>query len=156
MKKDRTEIYHFFSKITFYLELGILFRIRNRWQSGMSGRVGRVSLIFWKKSSWVGSGQVGLDQFVCCVLFRSLMEFDWIEGHLISSRVGSGRIRVGSDQFDFLKKLDQIKFRSERIRRISQIGLSSVTSTNIYRHFISIKYFKNVNFRLWLYHLGEI
>jgi hypothetical protein len=37
--------------------------------------------------------------------FRSLIDFDWIEGHLISDRIGSGRVRVRSDQIDFLKKL---------------------------------------------------
>jgi hypothetical protein len=31
-----------------------------------------------------------------------LIDFDWIKGHLISGRVGLGRVRVGSDQFDFL------------------------------------------------------
>jgi hypothetical protein len=38
--------------------------------------------------------------------FRSLIDFDWIKGHLISDR-------VGSDQFDFLKKLDHIGFGSD-------------------------------------------
>jgi hypothetical protein len=37
--------------------------------------------------------------------FSSLIDFDWIKGHLIS-----GRVR--SDQFDFLKKLGRIEFRS--------------------------------------------
>jgi hypothetical protein len=42
----------------------------------------------------------------------SLIDFDWIKDHLISGRVRSGRVRVGSDQFDFLKKLDRIGFGS--------------------------------------------
>jgi hypothetical protein len=37
--------------------------------------------------------------------FRSLIDFDWIKDHLISGRVGSG-------QFDFLKKLDRVGFGS--------------------------------------------
>jgi hypothetical protein len=49
-----------------------------------SGRVGSVS------------GRVGLIYMLC--FFRSLINFDWIEDHLIS-----GRVRVRSDQFDFLK-----------------------------------------------------
>jgi hypothetical protein len=40
--------------------------------------------------------------------FRSLIDFDWIKGHLISDRIGSGRVRIGLDQFDFLKKLDRV------------------------------------------------
>jgi hypothetical protein len=38
--------------------------------------------------------------------FRSLIDFDWIEGHLISGRVGFGS---GSSQFDFLKKSGRIR-----------------------------------------------
>jgi hypothetical protein len=45
--------------------------------------------------------------------FRSLIDFDWIKGHLISDRVGSGRVRIGSDQFDFLKKIDRFRFGSD-------------------------------------------
>jgi hypothetical protein len=44
--------------------------------------------------------------------FRSLIDFDWIKSHLISGRVGSRRVRVGSGQFDFLKKLDRVGFGS--------------------------------------------
>jgi hypothetical protein len=44
--------------------------------------------------------------------FRSLIDFDWIKDHLISDRVGSDRVRIGSDQFDFLKKMDQVEFGS--------------------------------------------
>jgi hypothetical protein len=33
--------------------------------------------------------------------FRSLIDFDWIDGHLISSRVGSGQVQIESNQFDF-------------------------------------------------------
>jgi hypothetical protein len=53
--------------------------------------------------------------------FRSLIDFDWIEGHLISGRVGSGRVRVGSDQFEFLKK-------SDRVGRIFRVGSDFATS----------------------------
>jgi hypothetical protein len=45
--------------------------------------------------------------------FRSLIDFDWIKGHLISDRVGSGRVRIRSDQFDFLKKIDRVGFGSD-------------------------------------------
>jgi hypothetical protein len=48
-----------------------------------SSQTCRVSLAFWKKSGHVGSGQ-----FICCVFFISLIDFDWIESHLISDRVG--------------------------------------------------------------------
>jgi hypothetical protein len=37
--------------------------------------------------------------------FRSFIDFDWIKGHLISGR-------VGSDQFDFLKKMNWVGFGS--------------------------------------------
>jgi hypothetical protein len=45
--------------------------------------------------------------------FISLIDFDWIKVHLISGQVGSDRVRIGSDQFDFLKKLDRIEFGSD-------------------------------------------
>jgi hypothetical protein len=91
-----------------------------------SGRAGRVSLTFWKKSGRVrvGSGRVNLHVF-----FRSLIDFDWIEGHLISDRVGSGRVRIGSDQFDFLKKSGRIGFGSGRIGRVFRVGSGSATSS---------------------------
>jgi hypothetical protein len=56
-----------------------------------SDRAGRVSLTFWKKSGRIGS-------IYMLYFFRSLIDFDWIGGHLISGRVGSGsdRVRVGS------------------------------------------------------------
>jgi hypothetical protein len=85
--------------------------------------LGRVSLTFWKKSGRAGSGQ-----FTCCVFFRSLIDFDWIEGHLISGRVGSSRVRVGSDQFDFLKKLNQVGFMSGRVGQISRVRSGYATS----------------------------
>jgi hypothetical protein len=62
----------------------------------------------------LGSGWVGSIYMLC--FFRSLIDFDWIEGHLISDRVGSSRIRVGSNQFDFLKKIG-----SDRIGRVSRV-----------------------------------
>jgi hypothetical protein len=60
---------------------------------------------FLKEHQWFGSGQfdfleeirsgwVGSIYMLC--FFRSLIDFDWIEGHLISDRVGSSRVRVGS------------------------------------------------------------
>jgi hypothetical protein len=36
----------------------------------------------------IRSGRVNLH----VIFFRSLIDFDWIEGHLISGRVGSGRV----------------------------------------------------------------
>jgi hypothetical protein len=60
--------------------------------------------------------------------FRSLIDFYWIKGHLISGRVGSGRDRVGLDQFDFIKKLGQIGFGSGRIGRVSRVGSVPATS----------------------------
>jgi hypothetical protein len=91
-------------------------------------RTGQVSLIFWKKSGWIGSGQarVGSGQFKFCIFFRSLINFDLIEDHLISGRIGSGRVRVRLDQFVFFKKSDRFRFGSERI---FQIGSGSVTFT---------------------------
>jgi hypothetical protein len=75
-----------------------------RFGSG-SGRTGRVSLTFSKKSGWVGLGQGRVGSIYMLCFFRSLIDFDWIKSHLISGRVGSG-------QFDFLKKLDRIGFGS--------------------------------------------
>jgi hypothetical protein len=40
------------------------------------------------------SGRVG--SIYMLYFFRSLIDFDWIKGHLISGRVESGRIWVGS------------------------------------------------------------
>jgi hypothetical protein len=94
--------------------------------SSGSGRTGRVSFTFWKKS-----GRVNLH----VVFFRSLIDFEWIEGHLISDRVGSGQIWVVSDQFDFLKKSDRVGFRSGRVGRISRVGSGSATHvTTVGRH----------------------
>jgi hypothetical protein len=52
-----------------------------------------------------------------CFFFRSLIDFDWIAGHLISGQVKSrsNRVQAGTDrvqpgQFDFLKKSDRIRF----------------------------------------------
>jgi hypothetical protein len=84
------------------------------------GRASRVSLTFWKKS-----GRVGSIYMLC--FFRSLIDFNWIESHLISGRVGSGWVRVGSGQFDFLKKSDRIGFGSGRVCRI---GSDSATSSD--------------------------
>jgi hypothetical protein len=63
-------------------------------------------LIFGKKSDRAGSGQakVGSGQFIYCVFFRSSIDFDLIEGHLISARIGwvrSDQIRIELDQFEF-------------------------------------------------------
>jgi hypothetical protein len=65
-------------------------RVGSRSSSG-SDRVGVVSLTFLKKSSRVtiGSGRVNF-------FFKSSIDFDWIKDHLISGRVESGHIRVGS------------------------------------------------------------
>jgi hypothetical protein len=64
--------------------------------------------------------------------FRSLIDFNWIEGHLISGRVGSGRVRVGSGQFDFLKKSGRVGFGSGRIGRVYRIGSGSATSSRFH------------------------
>jgi hypothetical protein len=61
--------------------------------------------------------------------FRSLIYFDLIEGNLISGRVGSGRVRIESDQFVLFKKSDRIEFRPEQVGRVSRVGSDSVTST---------------------------
>jgi hypothetical protein len=95
-------------------------------------QVGRVSLTFWKKSGQgrVGSGRVWLIYMLC--FFRSLIDFDWIEGHLISGRVKSGRVRIGSDQLNLFKKSDRIGFESGWIGRIFQVGSDSATSNRNY------------------------
>jgi hypothetical protein len=41
--------------------------------------------------------------------FKSLIDFDLIEVHLILDRVWSGRVRIGSNQFDFFKKIRSIR-----------------------------------------------
>jgi cellulose synthase/poly-beta-1,6-N-acetylglucosamine synthase-like glycosyltransferase len=70
------------------------------------------------RAGWIGFGfgsdglyqfdflkKIGLGQFICCVYSDFLVDFDWIEGYLISDRIGSGRIRVrsGSDPSGFLR-----------------------------------------------------
>jgi hypothetical protein len=55
--------------------------------------------------------------------FTSLIDFDWIKGHLIS-----GRIRIESSQFDFFLKSDRIGFESGRVGRVSRVGSGSATS----------------------------
>jgi hypothetical protein len=57
-----------------------------------------------------------------------LIDFDWIEGHLISGQVGSGHVRVRSDQFDFLKKSDRVGFGSGQVGRVCRVGSGSATS----------------------------
>jgi hypothetical protein len=42
----------------------------------------------------IGSDRIGSIYMLC--FFRSLIDFNWIEGHLISSRIGSGQVRVRS------------------------------------------------------------
>jgi hypothetical protein len=93
-----------------------------------SGQVGRVSLIFWKKSGRDRDGSCQINLHVTFFFFRFLIDFDWIKFHLISGLVGSGRVRVELNQFDFFKKLNQIKLKSKRIGRISQIRSNSATS----------------------------
>jgi hypothetical protein len=39
-----------------------------------------------------GSGRIGSICMLC--FFRFLIDFNWIEGHLISGRIRSGRIRI--------------------------------------------------------------
>jgi hypothetical protein len=98
----------------------ILFRGGNR-----TGRVGfRFGSGQFDLLEEIGSGQgrVGPGQFICCIFFISLIDFYWIEGHLISDQVGSG-------QFDFLKKSDRIGFGSGRV---SRVGSDSATSNFIY------------------------
>jgi hypothetical protein len=56
--------------------------------------------------------------------FRLLIDFDWIEGHLISDRVGPGQVRVGLDQFDFLKKLGRI--RTDRTGFSNRVGFCHI------------------------------
>jgi hypothetical protein len=80
---------------------------------------------------WVGliwffrRNQVGLIYILC--FFRFLIDFNLIKDHLITDRVRSGRIQIGSDQFDFLKK--------NRSRRISRVGSDSATT----KFYIQIK-----------------
>jgi hypothetical protein len=117
-----------------YLEVTI-----GRIGSGLSsGRMSWVSLIFWKKSDQTGSGQGRVNLHVFLQIF-DIFWFNWRLFDLRSGRVGSGRVQIKSNQFDFLKKLDRIGFRSERIERISQVGSDSVTSCytllSIFLHF---------------------
>jgi hypothetical protein len=62
----------------------------------------------------VGSGQFDLLEEIrmgrvnlYVDFFRSLIDFDWIEGHLISGRSG---------QFDFLKKMGRVGSGQVRVR----------------------------------------
>jgi hypothetical protein len=87
-----------------------------------SDRTGRVSLTFWKKLSRIGSDQFGLIYML--YFFRSLMNFYWIEGHLIS------------DQFDFLK--NQVGSDLNPDESDEFLGSSSATSSSFYIIFYSI------------------
>jgi hypothetical protein len=40
--------------------------------------------------------------------FRSLIDFNWIEGHLISDWVGSSQVEFGSDRISLTFKKNQI------------------------------------------------
>jgi hypothetical protein len=53
--------------------------------------------------------------------FRSLVGFNWIEGHLIPSRVVSGRIWLGSDQLTYLKKLSPIELTTSTSNQQEEI-----------------------------------
>jgi hypothetical protein len=53
-------------------------------------------------------------------------------------RVVRVRVRSSSGQFDFLKKSNRIRFRSERVSRISQIWSNFSTST-FYKHTPTVK-----------------
>jgi hypothetical protein len=82
----------------------------------------------------IGSGRVGSESgrvgsiYMLC-FFRFLIDFDLIEGHLIS-----GRVLFESDQFDFFKKSDRVGFRFGRLERVFRIGSDSVISTAALSH----------------------
>jgi predicted ThiF/HesA family dinucleotide-utilizing enzyme len=65
-----------------------------------SGRLGQFDFL-----EEIGSGQGRVGSIYMLCFFRSLIDFDWIKGHLISGRIGPG-------QFDFLKKLGRVGFGS--------------------------------------------
>jgi hypothetical protein len=88
-----------------------------------SGRAGEISLTFWKKSDRIRSdwGRDVLGQFICYVFFNFLIDFDWIEGHLIS-----GQVRFESDwiSLTFKKiKSDRIQIRTDQTDFSNQIIL---------------------------------
>jgi hypothetical protein len=53
--------------------------------------------------------------------FKHLIDFDWIEGHLISGQVGSDRVRIKLSQFDFLKKSSRVGFGLPPLLKIIQL-----------------------------------
>jgi hypothetical protein len=102
------------------LSLTILIRAVNRpgHIRFESGRLGKFNLLkeirldlIGIESDYVGSGSGRVNLHVVCFL-RSLIYFDWIEGYLISGRVGSGQIRVELGQFDFFFK-NQVRSGSD-------------------------------------------
>jgi hypothetical protein len=61
-----------------------------------SGRSGQFDFLEEIGLGRVGSGSDRIGSIYMLCFFRSLIDFDWIEYHLISGRVGSGRVRIGS------------------------------------------------------------
>jgi hypothetical protein len=92
----------------------MLFRERTDTHMTRGGnRAGRVGFGFGSGRSGqfdflekIGSGRIGSIYMLC--FFRSLIDFDWIESHLISGRV---------------------EFGSEWVGRVCRIGSGSATST---------------------------
>jgi hypothetical protein len=86
------------------------------WVVSGSDWVGFLIIWFWVISNFglfgFKSGQVSGTMISGCLRFQ-----------VVSGWVGSG-----SDQFDFLKKLDRIEFKSGQIRRIFRIGSDFSTS----------------------------
>jgi hypothetical protein len=76
-------------------------------------REGQISLTFWKKSNWTGSGRINLH----IVFFHIFDRFrlDWKSFYL-----GSGRVRSSSNRIclTFKKKSDRIRFGSERVEQV--------------------------------------
>jgi hypothetical protein len=80
------------------------------WPTGISLEleIGRVGFGFGSDQfDFLEENRVGSGQFICC-FFRSLIDFDWIECHLISgpvsltflkNRIGSGSDPDESDRF---------------------------------------------------------
>jgi hypothetical protein len=102
--------------------------IRRVGSGSGSYRTGRVSLTFWKKS-----GRVNL-----YVVFFHIFERFWLDYR--SFDLGSGRIWIRSDQFNFLKKTDRIGFESERIEQVSRVGSDLPPLDSIYNGILSISY----------------
>jgi hypothetical protein len=92
-------------------------------------QIGRVGLIWLSERNRIESESGRVNLHIISFFFRFMIDFNDLKA--IWSRIGSGQVEFGLDQFKFKKKIDQIRYKFGRIRRVSQIGSSSATLLKI-------------------------